>query len=393
MFFSSSRPPGPLIARPRRLLAHGAALVLWSSWLLRPAPAAAQAAGLPAGTPGLLATYYRGYFNDSLRFFTTTPPAIVNRAVEQLNFAEAETDNFGVGSVGTYNTPGNPDEFSGRFQGQLYVLTPGQYTFYLGSDDAAYLWLDGGSQPVALNQGDRFGYRETTGTLTLAAGPHPLRVAYGEHGGSQGLVLSYSGPDLPRQLVPNGVLYTQATAAFAPTLSQFGATAGPQQVSVQWTTAAEENGVAFVVQKSTDGVAFQTLTRVPSANPAALPHAYQALDPQPAPGLNYYRLQQLRGDRDPVYSPIQTVAFAPQPLAIGVYPVPNDGTFWLALPPGLTGTAQLELFDMSGRRLYHQPLLPGGTPARIQPALATGVYLLQLDTEQGRFRQKISLDY
>lgn len=350
-------------------------------------PAQAQV----VGSPGLVATYYRGYFYDSLQFFATHSPAITNRPIEQLNFVEAETDNFNVGSVATYYSPGNPDEFSGCFQGQLYIFTPGQYTFYLGSDDAAYLWLDGARQPVAANKGDQFPYRETTGSCTLSAGLHTLRVDYGEHGGSQGLVLQYSGPGLPKQLLPNGVLYRQAAVAILPTLSQLTATAtAQQQVQLAWATTAETNSQAFVVQRSADGVAFQDINRQPSA--ASAPHNYELLDKYPIIGQSFYRLQQWRSDRAPVYSPIVAVEVRPVPFTVSVYPVPNDGTFYVQALPASQLPARLKLLDITGNLMYEQPLdLSDGKPQLIQPAQAVGIYKLYLTAGDNKFTQKISI--
>lgn len=351
------------------------------------APARAQA---PVGVPGLTANYYRGYFYDSLRFFTVTPPAIVNRPIEQLNFGEAETDNFGVGAVATYYSPGHPDEFSGLFQGQLYILTPGQYTFYLGSDDAAYLWLDGKAQPLACNKGDQFPYREVSGTCLLGTGLHTLRVAYGEHGGSQGLVLQYSGPSLPKQLIPNGVFYAPA-AAIRPTLSQLTVAADQPQVRLTWSVEAEQNSVAFVVQRSADGVLFENVQRQASAGPG--PHRYEVLDPQPSNGLSFYRLQQLRSDRPAVYSPIMAVEVKPVPFAFSVYPVPNDGSFYVRAPRMSTANlAELMLVDIVGHLAYRQRLaLNDGQPHYIEPGLAIGIYRLFIATDIGLFSQKISL--
>jgi hypothetical protein len=353
------------------------------------APVGAQA---PVGVPGLTATYYRGYFYDSLRFFTVTPPAILNRPIEQINFVEAETDNFGVGAVATYNSPGNPDEFSGLFQGQLYILTAGQYTFYLGSDDAAYLWLDGNAQPLACNKGDQFGYREASGTCTLAAGLHTLRVAYGEHGGSQGLVLQYSGPSLPKQLIPNGVFYAPATA-IRPTLSQLTVVADPPQVRLNWSVEVEQNSVAFVVQRSVDGALFENVQRQASAGPG--PYSYEALDPQPHNGLSYYRLQQLRSDRPAIYSPIMAVEVKPVSFTFSVYPVPNDGSFFVRAPlMSTTNLAELMIVDIAGHLAYRQLLaLSDGQPHHIKPDLAVGIYRVFIKTELGQFSQKISLGF
>ncbi|WP_382311730.1 T9SS type A sorting domain-containing protein [Hymenobacter bucti] len=355
---------------------------------------AAQAQSLPVvvGSPGLSADYYPGYFYDQPSFFTANAPAIHNRPIEQLNFVEAEDDNFKVGKVATYYAANKPDEFSARFQGQLYVTNAGDYTFYLGSDDAAYLWLDNNPQPVAFNKGDSFPYREMNGTCTLSPGLHTLRVDYGEHGGSQGLVLQYSGPDMPKQLVPNGVLYSQVIATIRPTLMHFEAVADNQQVALNWQTAAEENCTGFVIQKSTDGHVFTDLLRQPGGATSLVTHSYDAIDPQPATGWNYYRLQQLRSDRTPVYSPIKAVEIKAVEFVISVYPVPNNGTFYLDVQPANVGTALLKLIDMSGRQVYQQEVsLANGSLQKIEPGMSTGIYMLKLTTSAGTFSQKISL--
>lgn len=354
----------------------------------------AQVALPPVGSPGLAADYYRGYFYDAPGFFTANTPAIHNRPIEQLNFEEAETDNFAVGGVAIYYSAGKPDEFSARFQGQLCVTTAGEYTFYLGSDDAAYLWLDNGPAPVAYNKGDSFPFRETSGTRTLTAGLHTLRVDYGEHGGSQGLVLQYSGPDMPKQLVPNGVLYNQVASAIKPTLTHFEALADNQRVNLNWQTNTEENCVAFVMQKSVDGVVFMDWQRQAGAGTASGPHSYAAVDQQPANGWNFYRMQQLRSDRPPVYSPIKAVEVKPIPFAVSVYPVPNDGTFFVQIQPTNVGPALLELIDMSGRPVYKSIIGPlNGAPQKLmlKPEMATGLYMLHLTSDAGNFNKKIAI--
>jgi hypothetical protein len=291
-----------------------------------------------------------------------------------------------------YHVPGNPDEFSGYYRGQFYALSTGQYTFYLGSDDAAYLWLDGEGQTVASNKGDQQGFRETTGTRTLSAGLHTLRVAYGEHGGSQGLVLQYSGPNQPKQLIPNGVLYSQ-TGSIQPTLSELALTPDQmQRVQVKWSAVAEQNCVAYVLQRSTDGKSFETVQHQATAG---APHTYEVLDARPAIGLNYYRIKQLRSDRPPVYSPLIAVEVKPVPFIISVYPVPNNGTFYIQVPPlGPASTGMLKIVDIAGHLMYQQQLsLEDGRAHFIKPALAVGVYRLFLTTERGNFSQKLSLDY
>lgn len=387
-FFQALFPPSRATGRCPGYLAT----IFCLGMLLLSGTVQAQSAPVLVGSPGLAADYYRGYFYDTLSFFTKRTPAIHNRAVENLNFGEAENDNFAVGSVATYYKAGQPDEFSARFQGKLCVTTAGSYTFYLGSDDAAYLWLDNGAQPVAFNKGDSFPFREVAGTCVLTPGLHSIRVDYGEHGGSQGLVLQYSGPDMPKQLVPNGVLYNQTALTIRPTLTHFETTAANQQVKLNWNTGTEENSIGFVVQTSTDGINFTDLMRKPGGATTTVAQNYEAVDQQPATGWNYYRVQQLRSDREPVYSPIKAVEILPVAFAVKIYPVPNNGSFYVDIQPANVGTAVLRLIDMSGRVVYHQEIsLASGALQKIEPNMSTGLYLLKLTTSAGTFSRKISL--
>jgi hypothetical protein len=121
-------------------------------------------------------------------------------------------------------------------------------------------------------------------------------------------------------------------------------------------------------------------------------HSYDAIDTQPANGWNFYRLQQLRSDRAPVYSPIKAVEIKPVAFAISIYPVPNNGTFYLDVQPTNVGTALLKLLDMSGRQVYQQEVsLANGSLQKIEPGMSTGIYMLKLTTSAGTFSRKISL--
>ncbi len=340
----------------------------------------------------MTADYYHGYFYDTLSFFNTTTPLVRNRPIENINFAEAETDNFGVGPVATYYRPNHPDEFSGLFQGKLYVATAGQYTFYLGSDDAAYFWLDDNPQPLAFNAGDKLGFRETSKTCPLAAGIHTIKIHYGEHGGSQGLMLRYQGPGLVKQLVPNGVLYSPALPVFTPVLTTFDVTLKSRQVALNWATTSEQNSELFVIERSTDGVTFVELLRQPGAGTSSEPHAYEAVDRKPKAGMNFYRVVQFRSDRPPVYSPIKAVDLQPIQFVIDVYPVPNNGTFFVRVQPADIEIVRLEMLDMSGRRMYKRDVpLYEGTSLRMQPDLSTGMYLIRLTTNEGTALKKVPL--
>ena len=371
----------------------GSHRLLWLLLFLLPMVAAAQSSLPKTGTPGLQADYYHGYFDDDQDFFARNAPLVTGRIIDKLDFAEALADNFDVGPVATYYQPGNPDEFSARFRGVLYVATAGTYTFYLGSDDAAYLWLDNRAQPLIGNQDDTHAFREGTADVALTAGFHALRVHYGEHGGSQGLVLSYAGPDMPRQVIPNGVLYTDFQSPIRPVLTRFDATPRNDEVDLLWATMTEQNSQQFVVERSTDGGnTFQDLLQQNGAGTSSGPVTYQAVDDHPIIGLNYYRLRQQRTDHAPVYSPVKAVTIKPVPYSLSIFPIPNNGTFYLRIEPAVRQTAHLRLVDVTGRPVYWADVeMSGVTEQRISPNLPVGLYIMQLTTTHGMLTQKLTL--
>ena len=102
------------------------------------------------------------------------------------------------------------DTFAVRETGFLEVSTPGRYKLSLRSKDGARLWIDG---VLRVNNGGIHPLRERTNTVTLTAGLHTLRVEFFANTGVAGLILSWSGPGIAKQVVPANQLF-HATAVF-----------------------------------------------------------------------------------------------------------------------------------------------------------------------------------
>jgi uncharacterized repeat protein (TIGR01451 family) len=163
---------------------------------------------------GLTAEYYNGYFADDLSYFSTRTPAL-RRFDAQLDF----TTNNGWGSLVTAGagtgSDANPDNYSARYRGSIYIPNTGNYTFYLTSDDASYLWLDGAAlaaTPTAASATINHGGAHSVSTkasasIPLSAGMHNLLIFYGEGATNNVLNFSFEGPGTGGiQLVPNSYL-------------------------------------------------------------------------------------------------------------------------------------------------------------------------------------------
>jgi hypothetical protein len=99
--------------------------------------------------------------------------------------------------------------FAVQETGFLEVSTPGRYKLSLLSRDGSTLWLDGA---LRVNNRGIHPLRSQTQTVTLTAGLHALRVEFFANTGIAGLVLSWLGPAIPKQIIPASQLF-HATSA------------------------------------------------------------------------------------------------------------------------------------------------------------------------------------
>lgn len=168
--------------------------------------------GLP-GQAGLLGEYFAGYFNDNPAFF---PSAVstTNRVESNLNYS---VNNWGAIVPPATGTVADPNQFSARYRGSIYIAAAGTYTFYLTSDDASFMWIDNDAltyPAVTLNalisNGGYHGDVTVSNSVYLTPGLHNIQIQYGESSGGNHLIFEYQNTALGigRQAVPNSILCT-----------------------------------------------------------------------------------------------------------------------------------------------------------------------------------------
>jgi alpha-L-fucosidase len=96
------------------------------------------------------------------------------------------------------------DHFGFEYAGFITVPERGMYVFYTESDDGSRLFV--GDQLVVENDG-LHGMGEKKGLVPLDAGLHPIRVLFFEKDGGEGLKVSYEGPGIKKQEIPQSVLF------------------------------------------------------------------------------------------------------------------------------------------------------------------------------------------
>lgn len=373
-------------------------------------------AGGNAAQAGLYSEYYTGYFgntngadtDDNLAFFTTTTPKL-KAVASTLNFttnASWSSAGLNLATAGAAsNTDAAPATFSARYRGRVYIATAGVYTFYLNSDDGAYVFLDEAATAAKLtvasatvtNGGVHGAGTTKMGSKQLAVGLHDILVLYGQSPTDSYLTLQYAGPTgsgVAQQIVPSAVLCSSSSPRPLPvTLARFDAQALGAVVAVNWATASEQSSASFEVERSGDGVSFAKIGQVAAAGTTSQGQQYQLLDRAPLAGLSYYRLRQLDLDGSAHYSPVvpvQLASLAAAPL-LTLAPNPTTGRVVVQLVQATAQAANLQVLDALGRTVYQQALPAAATQEQTLDlqALPAGVYLVRVTSAAGVATQRL----
>jgi hypothetical protein len=138
----------------------------------------------------------------------STAPAARGLAFEYFEGAVGKlADIAGLTATRTGTAPGpelkaagdRNDHFALRFRGYVRAPRTGVYVFYLGSDDGSRLSIAG--RDLIVNDGAH-SVSEEKGEIALAAGWHPVEIAYFQVTGNKGLQLQWRGPGFPKSAVP-----------------------------------------------------------------------------------------------------------------------------------------------------------------------------------------------
>lgn len=170
-------------------------------------------------------------------------------------------------------------------------------------------------------------------------------------------------------------------------LVDFAAARAGADVELRWVTLREWNNEYFTVERSADGVHFQTVLRMEGAGTSSRPLRYQSLDSNAPLGVVYYRLRQTDFDGASTLSNVLRIeALAHQGnWTVGVYPNPVREEASLRLSPGAPEEYQATLLDMNGRQLRTERMDAQRQSLSLR-GLPGGVYMLRINTPSGELR-------
>jgi Subtilisin-like serine proteases len=169
-------------------------------------------------------------------------------------------------------------------------------------------------------------------------------------------------------------------------LKQFSATLANNTGLLQWQTLQETNTDEFLVERSADGIHYESIGKVAAAGNSDTILHYSFTDKQLLNGLNYYRLKMISKDGSFEYSPVRrinningniTVSLRPNPVTKGVVQIITS-----------LNCTRIELHDVAGRLLKTVNMQGMQNQLPVHD-LAKGVYFITVHTDGGKKMEKL----
>ncbi len=171
-------------------------------------------------------------------------------------------------------------------------------------------------------------------------------------------------------------------------LVEFNATLNDENdVDVNWSTAIEIGNDFFTIERTRDGITYETVVIVDGAGTTTQPRNYSIVDNAPYSGLSYYRLKQTDLNGISTYSEIVAINYEPtDELAVGLSPNPGDGeSIQLSITANAEEQIQVVVYDASGKACHAETFISdydGVSYFKIDftERLSPGVYFVMVNT-------------
>lgn len=159
---------------------------------------------------------------------------------------------------------------------------------------------------------------------------------------------------------------------------------------LEWSTASETNNDYFTLERSSDGLAFESFLTKDGSGNSTVTLNYSAYDYTPFAGLTYYRLKQTDYDGRFSYSSIVGIENKLDLIAVSnVHPNPTTFALNFDFYTPVKGNMKVAIMDYTGRTVksFDQNVDEGNTSLSTELSdLAKGIYSLKVEFSEGNFK-------
>lgn len=184
---------------------------------------------------------------------------------------------------------------------------------------------------------------DQNGTVTVNFGIVPLTsvtIRYRNTAGAQ------ANP--AQQAIGIGNINFQKASLLPVILNNFSAALTNNEIELDWQTSQELNSDKFIVEKSTDGINWQTIAVVAAAKNSDITKNYSITDGQVL-AINYYRLKEVDADGSYTYSKVVKITKAEKTdFSVKIFPNPVTATATVTTSSSVSKTVHIGVFNSNG---------------------------------------------
>lgn len=172
-------------------------------------------------------------------------------------------------------------------------------------------------------------------------------------------------------------------------LTMFNAHLNGNYVDLTWATASEINNDYFTVERSTDGVNFESIGLVKGAGNSVKEIYYYLQDRKPLTGISYYRLKQTDFDKKETYSVIQSISIdVENTFDFTLFPNPSDKNedVRLIFNGKENDVLNLSITDITGKLLSEKniKLSAPSLEVDLKHHFDSGIYFVKVSNKDGK---------
>jgi hypothetical protein len=132
------------------------------------------------------------------------------------------------------------------------------------------------------------------------------------------------------------------------------------EVQLFWSDSSEVDNRDFMIQRSTDSVHFSTIDTIPADPEFNAGYVYSDVDPDPSPGVDYYRILQVHLDGTSSVSVVRKIQetqgvgvppSGPASPSLLLSPNPATSTLYITIGGEVAEPFQIRLVDVAGNTL------------------------------------------
>lgn len=167
-------------------------------------------------------------------------------------------------------------------------------------------------------------------------------------------------------------------------------------VDLNWATASETNNDYFTIEKTRDGVSFETVAVLYGVADSRAQKDYYQIDTNPYSGLSYYRLKQTDFDGKYTYSALVSIENSnTENNLLNVFPNPSsNGIISITIQGNKSEQVTVRLIDLLGKVVYatRVELSNDGVSTITMdelPEIVPGIYQVMAIKNNGLFTGKV----